>query len=205
MHVASCLAGLAFNASSLGLNHGMAHQLGAVFHIPHGRANSILLPYIIEFNSEIKLYSRSKTSYAPCVTKYCNMARILGVSHLNEIVTIRALISYIRFMSTEMGMPQSVSEALPNLTKEEYESKISLMAKNALQDGCTATNPRIPTVDDVIELYKMIWVRKKIAGRSVFAASGFFLVFTKGNLPERRTILANSLKKSVRIAYKQNK
>lgn len=157
MHIASCLAGLAFNGSSLGLNHGMAHQLGAVFHIPHGRANSILLPFIVEYNSEINLYSRSKSSYAPCVQKYCNMARILGVSNLNEIVTVRALINYIRFMSNEMGMPQRVSEACPNLTEEEYLSKVSMMAKNALQDGCTATNPRIPTLDDVIELYKAIW------------------------------------------------
>ena len=53
MHIAACLAGLAFNSASLGLNHGMAHQLGANFHIPHGRANSILLPYIIEYNSGI--------------------------------------------------------------------------------------------------------------------------------------------------------
>ena len=157
MHVASCLAGLAFNASSLGLNHGMAHQLGAVFHIPHGRANSILLPHIIEYNSEINLYSRSKSSYAPCVQKYCNMARILGVNNLNEVVTVHALINQVRFMATEMHMPTSVSEALPKLTKEEYEAQISLMAKNALQDGCTATNPRIPTEDDVIELYKKIW------------------------------------------------
>ena len=157
MHVASCLAGLAFNASSLGLNHGMAHQLGAVFHIPHGRANSILLPHIIEYNSEINLYSRSKSSYAPCVQKYCNMARILGVNNLNEVVTVHALINQVRFMATEMHMPTRVSEALPKLTKEEYEAQISLMAKNALQDGCTATNPRIPTEDDVIELYKKIW------------------------------------------------
>ena len=63
MHVASCLAGLAFNSASLGINHSMAHQLGARFHIPHGRANAMLLPYIIEFNSTINKYSRSRKVY----------------------------------------------------------------------------------------------------------------------------------------------
>ena len=157
MHNASCMAGLAFNSAGLGLNHGMAHAIGAKLHIAHGRINAMLLPHIIEYNSEINLYSRSKSSYAPCVQKYCNMARILGVNNLNEVVTVHALINQVRFMATEMHMPTSVSEALPKLTKEEYEAQISLMAKNALQDGCTATNPRIPTEDDVIELYKKIW------------------------------------------------
>ena len=82
---------------------------------------SILLPHIIEYNSEINLYSRSKSSYAPCVQKYCNMARILGVNNLNEVVTVHALINQVRFMATEMHMPTRVSEALPKLTKEEYD------------------------------------------------------------------------------------
>ena len=157
MHVASCLAGLAFNASGLGLNHGMAHQLGAEFHIPHGVANSILLPYIIEFNSEITLYSHQKESYNPCVRRYCNIARILGVFNLNEVVTIRSLISYVRFLAGQMKLPDSVHKACPDLTEEEYLSKVTSMAEHAIQDDTVSTNPRVPTVDDVIEIYKAIW------------------------------------------------
>ncbi len=157
MHIASCLAGLAFNSASLGLNHGMAHQLGARFHIPHGRANAILLPYIIEYNSGIRLTDRSQRDYPSCVRKYCNLARILGVSSMNEITTIRAMISYINFMNSEMGIPARVSEACPNLIKEEYEASLEDMANAALRDGCTATNPRIPMKDEIIEIYKKIW------------------------------------------------
>ena len=157
MHIASCLAGLAFNSASLGLNHGMAHQLGARFHIPHGRANAILLPYIIEFNSGISLINRSQKEYPSCVRKYCNLARILGVSNMNEVTTIRALISYLHFLNAEMGIPAKVSEACPNLTEEEYMAAIDDMAFAALSDGCTATNPRTPLKPDVVEIYKKIW------------------------------------------------
>lgn len=157
MHIASCLAGLAFNSASLGLNHGMAHQLGAHFHIPHGRANAILLPHIIEYNSGIRLTDRTQRDYPSCVRKYCNLARILGCSSMNEITTIRSMISYINFMNSEMGIPSRVSEACPNLTKEEYEAQIDAMADAALRDGCTVTNPRIPTKAEIMEIYKKLW------------------------------------------------
>ncbi len=156
MHIASCLAGLAFNSASLGINHGMAHQLGAHFHIPHGKANAILLPYVIEYNARIDRHSRSREKYEPCVRKYCTMARILGVSNLNEITTIHALVSYIRFMNKEMNIPLSISE-IGSISKDEYMAAIDKMADAALTDACTATNPRVPTKTEVVELYKKIW------------------------------------------------
>lgn len=156
MHIASCLAGLAFNSASLGLTHGMAHQLGAKFHIPHGRANAILLPTIIQYNSNIGKTSRSRKEYAPCVRKYCNVARILGVSNLNEITTIHALVAYLRFMNSEMGIPANIRD-LGSVSAADYFSEINDMAAAALADACTATNPRTPTFEDVVELYKKIW------------------------------------------------
>ena len=156
MHIAACLAGIAFNSASLGLVHGMAHQLGAHLHIPHGRSCALLLPSLIEYNSGITTSSRSQSEYPSCVRKYCNMARILGVSNFNEITTVRALISYIHFLSQEMHMPARVSEAV-NMTQEEYFSHIEAMAEGALADGCTATNPRVPTKAEIMEIYKSIW------------------------------------------------
>ena len=156
MHIASCLAGLAFNTSSLGLNHGMAHQLGAQFHVPHGRANAMLLPYIIEYNSEIDRNSRSRDKYPPCVRKYVNMARTLGLATINEITTVRALVSWCQFMSKEMNEPLSVS-ALGTVTKEEYFAAIPQMTEAALRDACTATNPRTPSYEDVKAIYEKLW------------------------------------------------
>ena len=98
MHVASCLAGLAFNSASLGLNHGMAHQLGAMFHIPHGRANAMLLPHIIEFNSDTNKHSKSRKEYLPAVKRYSTIAQILGLSSYNKIMTVRSLVNWVQFM-----------------------------------------------------------------------------------------------------------
>ncbi|MBR6765414.1 MAG: iron-containing alcohol dehydrogenase [Clostridia bacterium] len=156
MHIAACLAGLAFNSASLGLNHGMAHQLGAVFHIPHGRANAMLLPWVIEYNSNINIGSRSRQVYEPYVRKYCNIARLLGLNGSNEVMTIHSLANYMRFIAEEMQIPMQLREIL-SITKEEYESHLSEMADAALRDGCTQTNPRIPMKDEVIQIFKKLW------------------------------------------------
>ena len=156
MHIAACLAGIAFNSASLGLGHGMAHQLGAHLHIPHGRSCALVLPALIEYNSGITSASRSQAEYPSCVRKYCNVARILGVSNFNEITTVRALISYINFLSQEMRMPARVREAT-KISHEEYLALVETMAEGALADGCTATNPRTPTKEEIVEIYKSIW------------------------------------------------
>ena len=147
MHVASCLAGLAFNSASLGLNHGIAHAIGAKFHIPHGRANAIVLPHVIEFNSGINKHSKSKKEYPKCVEKYCNVAKLLGVNNFNEITTIRALVGWIQFMNKEMNIPLSISQC--GVDKREYMNAVESMAEKAIADPCTATTPRVPSKAEV--------------------------------------------------------
>lgn len=156
MHSASCLAGLAFNTASLGLNHGMAHQLGATFHIPHGRANAMLLPHIIEFNSDINKHSKSRKEYLPAVKRYATVAQILGLSSYNKIMTVRSLVNWVQFMLKEMDIPLSISQ-IGTISEEEYFGAIDRMADAALADACTATNPRVPSKDDVIRIYKNLW------------------------------------------------
>ena len=156
MHVASCLAGLAFNSASLGLNHGMAHQLGATFHIPHGRANAMLLPHIIEFNSDINQHSKSRKEYLPAVKKYATVSQILGLSSYNKIMTVRSLVNWVQFMLKEMDIPLSISQ-MGTISEEEYFNAIDRMADAALADACTATNPRVPSKADVVAIYKDLW------------------------------------------------
>ena len=160
MHVASCLAGIAFNAVSLGICHSIAHQLGAQFHIPHGRANAIVLPDVIGFNSGIAENTFALENPSPCVSKYANMSRRIGLIGYDDIACVKALAFYIRSMQIEMGMPICVRDAVPGLTYAEYESRLSAMAEAALLDRCTRTNPRVPTKDDIIKILKKIWENK---------------------------------------------
>ena len=156
MHNASCMAGLAFNSAGLGLNHGMAHAIGAKLHIAHGRINAMLLPHIIEFNSDINKHSKSQAKYLPAVERYKTVARILGLSSYNTIMTVRNLVNWVQFMLKEMDIPLSVSQ-MGKISKEEYFAEIERMAEAALADGCTATNPRVPSKADVMKIYESLW------------------------------------------------
>ena len=156
MHVASCLAGLAFNSASLGITHSMAHQLGAIFHIPHGRANAMLLPHIVEFNANINKHSRSQKEYLPSVKRYANIAHILGLSNYNKVMSVRSLVNWIQFMQKEMNIPLTIQE-IGTITPDEYFAAVDKMADAALADACTATNPRVPAKEDIIKIYTKLW------------------------------------------------
>ena len=156
MHVASCLAGLAFNSASLGLTHGMAHQLGANFHIPHGRANAMLLPHIIEYNADIHKDSRSQSEYHPSVKRYSTIAHVLGLSSYNKVMSVRSLIQWIQFMNQDMKIPARISE-IGTISVNDYMSKVEVMAEAALADACTATNPRTPNKEAIMQIYRNLW------------------------------------------------
>lgn len=156
MHNASCLAGMAFNASSLGLNHGMAHALGARFHLPHGRANAMILPLVIGFNSGVCAQTRECSSGCRAVSGYVAAARLLGLQTHDAVTAVRALVRWVEFMLAEMGMPKGVS-ATGVCSESEYRAAIPAMTDAALADHCTAGNPRDATADDVRRLYEALW------------------------------------------------
>ncbi len=156
MHAASCLAGLSFNAVSLGLNHGMAHQLGSMFHIPHGRANALLLPSVIEFNSGISPESREENGISATAQKYAAAAETLGLHAFDAATTVKQLVNFVRFMLAEMKMPRSISE-IGKISEKDYFGAIDAMADAALADPCTATNPKKPTKEEVMQIYRELW------------------------------------------------
>ena len=156
MHVASCLAGLSFNTAGLGITHSMAHQLGAIFHIPHGRANAMLLPHIVEYNANINKRSRSQKEYLPAVKRYSNIAHLLGLSNYNEVMSVRSLVNWIQFMQKEMNIPLTIEE-MKTITPDAYFAAVDKMADMALADACTAANPRVPKKEDIVKIYTKLW------------------------------------------------
>ena len=133
---ASMTAGLAFTNVSLGIVHSMAHTLGGFFHVSHGLGDAVVLPYIIDFNS----------GNPEAKAVYDRLAKNLGGKDLAEIV---------RNLNKKIGIPSCVKE----IVKDEaaYTSKLEEMAESAKADGCTKTNPIIPTIPQFVELFKKVY------------------------------------------------
>ena len=146
MHTASCLAGIAFNEVSLGINHGIAHALGAQFHIPHGRANAMILPHVLYFNAELDIKFCVKND---CKTadKLEMLARRLGYPANSPDIGVRNMIQRIKEFQRILKIPTTLGDA--GVTKSQYEKVKDFIIESALKDACTATNPRKASPKDV--------------------------------------------------------
>lgn len=147
MHNASCLAGAAFSNAGLGLNHGMAHALGGQAHIPHGRANGILLPYVMSFNAGCRA-----AKLTPVASRYAELSVLIGLEAGSTRQTALNLIRTIRKFLKEMGVPQTIQKA--GVSPKDFERMLNPMVDAALEDKCTATNPVPCTRGDILALYK---------------------------------------------------
>ena len=142
MHTASCLAGMSFNAVSLGVNHGIAHSLGAHFHIPHGRANGMLLPYVMWYNAGLDGKVDERTA-----VKLAKIAKLVGLPAFNSKDGAQNLVNKLKQMQRELGIPLTLKDA--GVDKQSYESVKAHIIKSALNDACTATNPRKLEAHDI--------------------------------------------------------
>ena len=152
MHNASCLAGLAFNEASLGVNHGIAHVLGGKFHVPHGRTNSILLPHVIEYNANITSYNSKEFSEA--AEKYAKIAKMVGLQGSNTRGLVKNLINEIKNMQKAMNMPTTLREC--KVDCDELKSLENEIAQLALKDACTDSKPRLPDEKYIISILNKI-------------------------------------------------
>ena len=133
---ASMVAGMAFTNVSLGIVHSMAHTLGGIFHVSHGLADAVILPYIIRYNEQNEA---AKEVYA-------NFAKRIGVENLYEAVEA---------LNTKINIPKCFKEILPD--EEAYMAKLDEMAALTKADGCTKTNPVIPEIDEFKELFIKVY------------------------------------------------
>ena len=153
MHNASCIAGMAFTNAFLGLNHSMAHKLGGEFHIPHGRANAILLPYVIEYNAEkpTKFATFPKYEYFIADERYAKIAKFLGLGGKNTKESVQNLINAIKKLNNDLNLPATIKEA--GVNEQEFLSKLDALAEHAHDDQCTGANPRYPLVEEIKEVF----------------------------------------------------
>jgi len=140
MHNAACIAGLGFGNALAALAHSLGHSLGAVFHVPHGRAVGLFLPYTIEF----------------CAhgggTRYAEIARFLGLAAESEEEGAASLVSAIRGLLKRLSQPGTIGEL--GISSAEFEAGLTKLVENAENDSCAVTSPRIPSAEEFERLYR---------------------------------------------------
>lgn len=148
MHYAQCLAGMAFSNALLGITHSMAHKTGAVFHIPHGCANAIYLPYVIDFNKK------------ECSKRYVKIAKRLNLSGETDIELIDALTNMIKELNLKMNIPLSLKDY--GVNEEEFKKKVTLISQRAVEDACTGANPRNVTPSEMEKIFNCVYYGEKV-------------------------------------------
>jgi acetaldehyde dehydrogenase/alcohol dehydrogenase len=157
MHNASCIAGMAFTNAFLGINHSLAHKLGGEFHLPHGRANAILLPHVIRYNASrpSKFAAFPKYEHYIADEKYTEIAKYLRLPCSNADEGVGCLISAVVELMEKLDMPLSLKEC--DISESVFMSKLDELADKAFEDQCTTANPRMPLVSELKEIYLKAW------------------------------------------------
>lgn len=153
MHYAQCLAGMAFSNALLGIVHSLAHKTGAAFstgHIPHGCANAIYLPYVIQFNA--KDITAAK--------RYAEIARSIGLIGSDDKELVQALCNKIDDYNRQLDIPKTLKEF--GIIEAEFLAKVNKIAELAVGDACTGSNPRPIVPEQMAQLLDCIYYGKKV-------------------------------------------
>ena len=157
MHDAQCMAGMSFSNALLGIVHSMAHKTGAVFadygaHIIHGAANAMYLPKVIAFNAKDETAKK----------RYGQICDFIGVDGASDDEKIANLIALLRKMNDELNIPHCIknygADSYPTeqgfVPEKVFLERLPEIAKNAIADACTGSNPRIPSQEEMEKLLK---------------------------------------------------
>ena len=151
---ASCMAGMAFSNAFLGINHSMAHKLGAFHHLPHGMANSLVMTEVIRFNSvdaPTKQAAFAQYKYPNAAWRYARIADHLGLGGNTNEEKVELLIKAIEELQSKVNMPKTIKEA--GVTEEKFYATLDEMVEQAFDDQCTGANPRYPLMKELKEMY----------------------------------------------------
>ncbi|WP_207695890.1 hypothetical protein DOK67_0002877 [Enterococcus sp. DIV0212c] len=143
MHNASCMAGIAFTNAALGINHSLAHAIGGIFHLPHGRTNAVLMPHVIAYNAGLTDKIKIETA-----ERYAYLAEILGISGGTTRQSCENLIQAIKVLNQALDVPTSLSEM--GVEKQALKEKLKEIGQLALKDNCTVATPRLPNEEELI-------------------------------------------------------
>ena len=151
---ASCMAGMAFSNAFLGINHSMAHKLGAFHHLPHGMANSLVMTEVIRFNSvdaPTKQAAFAQYKYPNAAWRYARIADHLGLGGNTNEEKVELLIKAIEELQSKVNMPKTIKEA--GVTEEKFYATLDEMVEQAFDDQSTGANPRYPLMKELKEMY----------------------------------------------------
>lgn len=143
MHIAQNLAGMAFSNAILGIVHSMAHKTGKIFNVPHGLANAIYLPYVIQFNA--------KTA----TEAYADIAKRLGLKGETTVELVKSLVQMVKDFRIAMDMPASLKEF--GVTEDYFNANLDKISEGAVADACTGTNPRQISVAEMKKLFEAVY------------------------------------------------
>ncbi|HHV31785.1 MAG TPA: iron-containing alcohol dehydrogenase [Clostridiales bacterium] len=149
MHIAQCLAGMAFSNALLGIAHSLAHKTGAMFHIPHGCCNAILLPNVIQYNSKA------------CMARYAEIARAIGLSGVTDQQLTNSLVEMVRELNKKLGIKQSYKEN--GVSEEDFKAHSKEIAENAVLDPCTGSNPRAIDAENMLKVLTCAYYGEDVA------------------------------------------
>ncbi|MBN1663671.1 MAG: bifunctional acetaldehyde-CoA/alcohol dehydrogenase [Deltaproteobacteria bacterium] len=153
LHNASTIAGMAFTNALLGLNHCLAHALGATFHISHGRANALVMIPVIRYNASLpsKFAAYPKYRYHQAAERYAEIAEALHLDASTPEKGVSSLIKAVKDLKKKLDMPATIREA--GISKEDFASRVEEMSLAAFDDQCTGANPNYPLVEDITRLF----------------------------------------------------